>query len=61
MNNEKILYSSQNFVIKAISILSNVTNLTSKTSDADNGGALDHVKVVRPCLNTITLVSYISA
>ena len=61
MNNERSLYSSQNFLIKAISILSNVTNLTSKTSDADNDGSLDHVKVVKPCLNTIALVSYISA
>ena len=61
MNNEKSLYSSQNYVIKAISILSNMTNSILKVSDADNGGSLHHVSLVKSCLNTITLLSHISA
>ena len=61
MNNEKSLYSSQNYVIKAISILSNMANSIVKASDADNGGSLDRVSLVRSCLNTITHLSHISA
>ena len=61
MNNEKSLYSSQNYVIKAISILSDMTNSILKTSDADTGGSLDHVSLVKSCLNTITLLSHILA
>ena len=40
MSNEKTLYSSQNYVIKAISILPNMTNSISKASDVDIGGSL---------------------
>ena len=61
MNNEKSLYSSQNYVIKAISILSNMTNSILKASGSDNGGSLDHVSLVKSCLNTVTLLSHISA
>ena len=61
MNNEKSLYSSQNYVIKAISILSNMANSIVKASDADNGGSFDRVSLVRSCLNTITHLSHISA
>ena len=61
MNNEKRLNSSQNYVIKAISILSNMPNSILKASDADNSGSLDHVNLVKLCLNTITLLSNISA
>ena len=46
MNNEESLYSSQNMVIKAISILSNISNSTLKVSDAHNGGSLDHMNLV---------------
>ena len=60
MNNEKSLNSSQNDMIKAISILSNLKNSILKASDADNGGSLDHVRLVKLCLNTITLLSHIS-
>ena len=42
MNDEKSLYSSQNYVMKAISILSNMTNLILKASVADNC-------LLRPC------------
>ena len=61
MNNEQTLYSNQNYVIKAISVLSNMTNLILKASDADNGGSLDHVNLVKLCLKTTTLLSHISA
>ena len=61
MNNEKSLYTSQNYVIKAISILSDMANSILKTSDADTGGSLDHVSLVKSCLNTITLLSHILA
>ena len=43
-----------------VSILSNMTSAVLKASDADNGGSLDHVRLVK-CLNTITLLSQISA
>ena len=42
MNDVKSLYSSQNYVMKAISILSNMANLILKASVADNG-------LPRPC------------
>ena len=60
MNNEKSLYSSQNYVTKAIPKLSNMTKSILKASDADNGGSLDHVSLVKSSLNTITLLSHIS-
>ena len=61
MNNEKKLYSSQNYVMKVISILSNMANSILKASDADSDGSLDHVILVKSCLNIITLLSHISA
>ena len=48
-------------MIKAISILSNTTNSILKALDADNGGFLDHLNLVNSCLNTMTLLSHISA
>ena len=55
MNKKKSLYSSQNYVIKAISILSSMTNSILKASDADIGGYVDHelCKVVREQYNTL--------
>ena len=61
MNNEKSLYSSHNFVIKSIAIVSNMANSILAASDADNGGSLDHVNLVKSCMSTITLLSHISA
>ena len=46
MTNEKGLYSSQNFVIKAISIVSNMAD-SALASDDDKGGFLDHVNLVK--------------
>ena len=61
MTNEKGLYSSHNFVIKAIAMLSEMANSILTASDADSGGSLDHVNLVKTCMNTITLLSHISA
>ena len=47
-------------MIKAILILSNMTKSILKVSDADNGGSLDHVTLVKPCLNTMILLSNIN-
>ena len=58
---KKSLYSSQNYVIRAILILSDMTNSNLKALDADSGGSLGHVSLVKSCLNTITLLSHISA
>ena len=38
-----------------------MTNSILKASDPCNGGSLDHVNLVKSCLNTITLLSHISA
>ena len=38
-----------------------MTNSILKASDADNGGYVDHIDLVKSCLNTITLLSHISA
>ena len=38
-----------------------MTNSVLKASDADNGGSLDNVNLVKSCLNTIALLSHISA
>ena len=37
-----------------------MTNSILKASDGDNGGSLDHVSLVKSCLNAITLLSHIS-
>ena len=36
-----------------------MTNSILKASDADNGGSLDHVSLVKSCQNTVTLLSHI--
>ena len=60
MTNEKGLYSSQNFVIKAISIVSNMAD-SALALDDDKGGFLDHVNLVKSHLSTIALLSHVSA
>ena len=60
MTNEKGLYSSQNFVIKAISIVSNMAD-SALASDDDKGGFLDHVNLVKSRLSTIAFLSHVSA
>ena len=46
--------------MKAISIISNLTDSNFKASDAVNGGSLYHVNLVESCLNTTTLLSHTS-
>ena len=60
MTNKKGLYSSQNFVIKAISIVSNMAD-SALASDDDKGGFLDHVNLVKSRLRTIAFLSHVSA
>ena len=38
-----------------------MTNLILKASDAYIGGSLDHINIVKWCLNTITILSNILA
>ena len=47
-------------MIKVILILSNMAKSILKVSDADNGGYLDHVTLVKSCLNTMILLSNIN-
>ena len=60
MTNEKGLYSRQNFVIKAISILSNIAGSVLKASD-DNKWIFRSCKPDKSSLSTITLLSHVSA
>ena len=47
MANEKGFYSSQNFVIKTISILSNIAYSVLKALHDNKGGSLDHVNLIK--------------
>ena len=60
MSNEKILYSSQNFVVKIVTILfSNSVFLASE--NGPSGGSINHVNINKTFMNGITLLGYISA
>ena len=60
MSNEKILFSSQNFVVKKMAILfSNSGFLAS--GNGPSGGSINHVNIVKTFMNGITLLGYISA
>ena len=60
MSNEKILFSSQNFVVKKMTILfSNSGFLAS--DNGSSGGSINHVNIVKTFMNGITLLGYISA
>ena len=60
MSNEKILFSSQNFVVKKMAILfSNSGFLAS--DNGPSGGSINHVNIVKTFMNGITLLGYISA
>ena len=59
MTNEKSLYYSQNFVVKAITIMSNIANSVLLASD--NGpwdGPINHINIVKACMNEIALLSH---
>ena len=62
MSNEKSLYSSQNFVVKTITIMSGIANSVLLASD--NGlsdGPINYVNLVKGCMNRITLLGHVSA
>ena len=59
MTNEKDLYSSQSFVIRAVSVLSNMADSVLKDSDDNKGGSVDPVNLVKSCISTITILSHV--
>ena len=62
MTNEKSLYSSQNFVVKAITIMSDIANSVLLASDnGSSGGPINHINIVKACMNGITLLGHVSA
>ena len=59
MTNEKSLYYSQNFVVKAITIMSNIANSVLLASDNGPwGGPINHINIVKACMNEIALLSH---
>ena len=61
MSNEKSLYSSQNFVVKIIAIMSDISNSVLLASDnGPSGGPINHVNIVIACMNRITLLGHVS-
>ena len=62
MSNEKSLYSSQNFVVKTITILSDIANSVLLASDnCPSGGPINHVNIVKVCMNWISLLGHVLA
>ena len=62
MTNEKSLYSSQNSVVKAITIISDIANSVLLASDnGPSGGPINHINIVKTCMNGITLLGHVSA
>ena len=61
MSNEKSLYSSQSFVVKTITIMSDIANSVLLASDSDpSGGPINYVNIVKACMNGITLLGHVS-
>ena len=61
MSNEKNVYSFQNFIVKTITIMSAIANSVLVASDnGPSGGPINHVNIVKPCMNRITLLGYVS-
>ena len=62
MSNAKSLYSSQNFVVKTIKIMSDIANSVSLASDnGHSGGPINHVNIVKAGMNEVTLLGHVSA
>ena len=60
MSNEKSLYFSQNFVVKTMTIMSDITNSILLASDnSPSGGPINHVNIVKACMNGITLLGHV--
>ena len=62
MSNEKSLYSSWNFVVKTITIMSDIANSVLLASDnSPSGGPINHVNIIKACMNRITLLGQVLA
>ena len=62
MSNEKGLCSSQNFVIKTITIMSDIVNsVLLASNNGSSGGLINHVNMIQACMNRITLLGHVSA
>ena len=62
MSNEKSLYSCQNFIVKATTIMSDIANSVLLASDNDtSGGPINYVNIVKTCMNRIILLGHVSA
>ena len=60
MYNEKSLYSSQNFVIKTIAVISDIANSLILASDhGPSGGPINHANIVRACMYGIPLLGHV--
>ena len=62
MTNEKNLCSSPNFVVRAITIVSDIANSVLLASDNSPSGApINHINIVKTCMNGINLLGHVSA
>ena len=61
MSNEKSLYSSQKFVVKTITVMSDIADSVLLASDKGrSGGPIGHVNIVKTCMNGITSLGHVS-
>ena len=59
---KKSLYSSQNFLVKTITVMSDIANSVLLASDnGPSGGPINHTNIVKACMIGITLLGHISA
>ena len=62
VSNEKNLHSSQNFVVKTITIMSDIANSVLLRSDSGpSGGPINQVDTFTACMNGITLLGHLLA
>ena len=60
MSNEKSLYSSQKFVVKTITIMSDIADSDMASDKGRSGGPIGHVNIVKTCMNGITSLGHVS-
>ena len=59
---EKSLYSVQNYVAKALAIISQMTDAVLNDADTrENGTSLNHKKVIKMGIHATTLLSHVQA
>ena len=58
---KKSLYSSYNFAVKTITIMSDIANFFLLACDNDHSGGPINVNIVQACMNGITLLDHASA